>query len=261
MENLKEQSRIHLELDENIPETYFVDFLRDMPEPSGDEPDDYVFEIPKIYEEIPEFHEVANRLMFFMNQYNETIRGSKMDLVFFNDAIIHMIIISRILRTAGGNALLIGVGGSGKQSLTKLASFIAGYKTFQISMTRNYNLNNLIEDLKFLYKSTGLHGNGTTFIFTENEIKDESFLEYLNNILSSGEVASLFTRDEINEMLMDLVPVMKKLHPRRQPTLENLYDFFISRTKANLHVALCFSPVSYFFKNRMTHFCAGKFER
>lgn len=34
-------------------ETYFVNFLRDTPEPTGFEPDDFVLESPKIYEEIP----------------------------------------------------------------------------------------------------------------------------------------------------------------------------------------------------------------
>ncbi|XP_044913421.1 dynein axonemal heavy chain 8 isoform X3 [Felis catus] len=237
-----------------LPEPYFVDFLREMPEPTGDEPEDTVFEVPKVYELVPSFDFLSEKLQFYQRQFNEIIRGTSLDLVFFKDAMTHLIKISRIIRTSCGNALLVGVGGSGKQSLSRLASFIAGYQIFQITLTRSYNVNNLTEDLKGLYKVAGAEGKGITFIFTDNEIKDEAFLEYLNNLLSSGEISNLFARDEMDEITQGLISVMKKELPRHPPTFDNLYEYFISRSRKNLHVVLCFSPVGEKFRARSLKF-------
>jgi dynein heavy chain len=232
--------------------SYWVDFLRDAPDAEEDAEEEP--EMPKIYEMISSFDSLRERLSFFMRQYNEQIRGGKMDLVLFEDAMKHIVRISRIIRTDRGNALLVGVGGSGKQSLTKLASFIARNQIFQITISKNYNATNLMEDLKNMYKTAGVQGKPVTFIFTDNEIKEESFLEFINNILTSGEVSNLFPKDEVLMIASDLRPVMKKARPQVVDTNENLWQFFIDRVKNNLHIVLSFSPVGDKFRNRALKF-------
>lgn len=87
---------------------------------------------------VPEYHGGAffkSMLQDYLEDYQFSV-GKEMGMIFFTDAIEHACRLARILRSERGNGLLVGVGGMGKQSLTKLASHVNGYK-FVIRVTES----------------------------------------------------------------------------------------------------------------------------
>lgn len=67
--------------------------------------------------------------------------------------------VTRIVRVIGqprGNMLLVGIGGSGRQSLARLASSICEYITFQIEVTKHYRKQEFREGTAGFLKRVGL---------------------------------------------------------------------------------------------------------
>lgn len=122
-------------------------------------------------------------------------------MVLFNDALDHLTRVHRALRMHRGHVLVIGIGGSGKRSVINLASYAAGYRTFEISLTRGYNEASFREDMKNLYNMVGVNNQKIVFVFTSSHIIDESFLELVNNMLMTGVVPSLFTDEDKDEIV------------------------------------------------------------
>lgn len=79
-----------------------------------------------------------------------------MNLVLFENALEHATRIHRVIRMDQGHTLLVGVGGSGRQSLARLAAFAAGCEVFEITLSRGYGEEEFREDLKQLYFKLGI---------------------------------------------------------------------------------------------------------
>ena len=242
----------------------------------GDYQDSNEIENAEIYKEIGSYDKVKEIFDQMLVKYNKSYKP--MNLVLFQDALEHVTRIHRILKMPRGNALLVGVGGSGKQSLTRLATYAAGYKIFEIQLTRGYNENEFREDLKRLYSmligidsggnskdsggddasngagkaSNNYLGQKCTFLFTDAHVKDESFLELINNMLTSGMVPALFEEDEklpLIDCVRDHVTAMGI-----NPSKENCWNFFINVCRSNLHIVLAMSPAGDTLRRRCRNF-------
>eukprot|EP00928_Gymnodinium_smaydae_P031098 TRINITY_DN22944_c0_g2_i2.p1 TRINITY_DN22944_c0_g2~~TRINITY_DN22944_c0_g2_i2.p1 ORF type:complete len:3465 (-),score=972.42 TRINITY_DN22944_c0_g2_i2:18-9410(-) len=211
---------------------------------------------PKVYEPAYSWDFVRGKAYEYLVRFNEKYASRQMNLVLFDDAMGHLLKINRTIQQKRGSAMLVGVGGSGKQSLARLASFISGHFTFQIVVTKTYNDNALFEDLRGLVIRAGVKGESVTFIFTDAEVKSENFLEYMNSLLATGEVVGLFAKEDKDAMCGEVRNDFIKDNPGAEENLLSMYAYFMDRLRDNLHVCLCFSPVNAKFPIRAQKFPA-----
>jgi dynein heavy chain len=149
-----------------------------------------------VYQHVADSQKLTNNMTDYLDEYNSMTK-KPMSLVLFGNAIEHVSRISRVINQPYGNALLVGVGGSGRKSLTTLAVSIADFKLFQIEISKSYGMNEWREDMKVIMGMAGEKDQSTVFLFDDTQIVYESFLEDVNGILNTGEVANLFTSEEL----------------------------------------------------------------
>jgi len=207
----------------------------------------------RTYEEIQDQERLKMMANNALEQYNG-ISDKPMNLVLFNFAVEHLLRIARIIRQPNGHALLVGVGGSGRQSLTRLASKIPDFDVFQIEIKKVYRMQEWREDIKALMRGVGGKGMPTTFLFTDNSIKEEAFLEDINNILNTGEVPNIFTAEEKVELNDMLRQSSKEENRCPGGTPAEFFAYFVERCKKYLHIVLCFSPIGDALRKRILNF-------
>uniref|UniRef100_A0A8D2DP18 Dynein axonemal heavy chain 1 n=1 Tax=Sciurus vulgaris TaxID=55149 RepID=A0A8D2DP18_SCIVU len=205
----------------------------------------------KSYELITSEQKMMQVIEEYMEDYNQ-INTAKLKLVLFMDAMSHICRISRTLRQALGNALLLGVGGSGRSSLTRLASHMAEYECFQIELSKNYGMSEWREDVKKVLLKAGLQNLPITFLFSDTQIKNESFLEDINNVLNSGDIPNIYNFDEQDQIVNTMRPYIQE--QGLQPTKANLMAAYTGRVRSNIHMVLCMSPIGEVFRARLRQF-------
>ena len=109
------------------------------------------------YIQIEDLTLLLTKINEYLDDFNSSTKHP-MKLVLFLDACDHVNRICRVLKQPQGNALLLGVGGSGRQSLSKLATFMSNYKLYNIEVVKGYNMTNWRDNLKFCLMQAGVSG-------------------------------------------------------------------------------------------------------
>lgn len=204
----------------------FVDFLRRGIDLSA-----------RTYEEASDPNRLTKVVRDYMNE------ETKMNLVLFRDALEHLARIARVLRQERGHFMFVGVGGSGKKSLTTLGAALACCQIRSIEPRKNYGKAQFREDLTIMMKAVGIEEKNIAFLFADSHILQEGFLEDVNNLLNSGEVPNMLTKEDMDEINSKVVS--KEGEP---------YQVFVDRVRRNLHIVLAMSPVGGLLRNRMRKF-------
>lgn len=205
---------------------------------------------PYTYQHVRDLEAINATLSRRLADYNRTSPVA-MHLVLFPFAVEHICRISRVLFMPAGHALLVGLQGSGRQSLTRLSAYYLGLSVFRASEVKaGGSLETWKEDMKSLLRQASMQARTTVFLMSDTEMVDEGQMEDLSGLLIRGEVPNLFGADE----MVRIVEQLPRKHSADQALIPSgaisgaisdlaARELFAERCRARVHVILAMSPI------------------
>ena len=208
-----------------------------------------------VYREFTSYKDLLTVYETFKSDHN-SFSKAPLDVVFFAFFVGHANRIARLFSHPRGNALLVGVGGSGKRSAARFAAYMSDYRLMQIELTKTYAFTDWREDLKRILREAGTFHRPVVFMLEDNQIRWEAMVEDVNNLLNSGMVPNLYAADERAEIVEKMRPLAAAQGLAKDISDGELYELFVSRMRRNVHLALCMSPAGDNFRSRLRKYPA-----
>jgi len=203
----------------------------------------------KPYRQVEDIKLFIKKVESKLSDFNDNTKSKPMRLVMFLDACDHVARICRIIRQTQGHALLLGVGGSGRQSLARLSSFINDYDCAQIEVTKGYTMVDFRKNLKDILKKAGIAQIPVSFLIVDTQIFNELLLEDVNNCLNTGDVPDLYKAEDWDEIRTKF---RSEVATRNLPETDtNMFNAFLSSVRSRIHLIIAMSPIGETFSNRL----------
>ncbi|CAD2215822.1 AAA+ lid domain/P-loop containing dynein motor region D4/Microtubule-binding stalk of dynein motor, putative [Angomonas deanei] len=203
------------------------------------------------YEKLPELEDLQTLLADYLKGFNMEY-NKESSLVFFKDAVNHIARICRILRQPRGHALLVGMGGSGRQSACKLAAFICDLPIHEVTITRTFSMTEFRETMKQTLLEGGCKDKPILFFLPDTQIVFEEMLEDINNLLNTGEIPNLMETEDVEKIIESVRPLA--VEAGKEESINVIFSHFVSLCRSNVHLVLSMSPIGEQFRRRLRMF-------
>ncbi|CUG03846.1 Hypothetical protein, putative [Bodo saltans] len=191
----------------------------------------------KSYEDLEK--EVKNGVM----RYGREVRDLNIPLI--PESVQWVARMDRVLSKPGGHLLLVGRSGVGRRAAATVAAYLIRMEVVMLNMTRDYSIKSFRNDLRSVLQRVGSQNERIMLLVEDHNFIQETFLEMINSLVSSGEVPGLFSPEEMDSMLAPL-----REEASNEGFMGNISSYFVRRVFHNLRVCIIMDPRNELFRSR-----------
>ena len=155
------------------------------------------------------------------------------NIILIKEAVSLMAALEKILLDRG-HMLLAGLSGTLRKTATRIIAYHHKITLCTLSNTRNPSLKDFYKDLRSIIEQAAGQNKQVVLFLEEHQLGKNIFYEKINSLISSGEIAGLFSSDEIEALIQDPEQLKSEYYGK------TLYESFVERTKKNLSIILSF---------------------
>ncbi|SCP04556.1 dynein heavy chain, putative [Plasmodium ovale] len=202
----------------------------------------------KCYDLCKDMEQLTSFLTEELEEYNNFYN---LNIVLFNDAIKHICKLIRIVDNIKSHALLLGIGGCGKTTISKFSSYLSSKVFFEMDFSAQCTDNDVKKYIQNIFYKCAIKNEDIILFLRESKIHD-SFFVYVNEYMCSNNIIDLYTKEERDYVIQNFRNMAKS--EGIEDNDSSIFDYYIRKVNTNLHFVLCFSPTSNNFRDKSNNF-------
>ncbi|XP_065211052.1 dynein axonemal heavy chain 3-like [Planococcus citri] len=159
--------------------------------------------------------------------------------------------VVRAFQKDKGHVVMVGVNGSGRKTILKLAAMVVQLNIYQIESDSNYDIEQWQNELKNLLMTAGMGNKQYVLLLSDDQLRDERYFDHINTIMSTGDISYIYNSEEKSSILNKMMDLAHEEGSKIDTAPATMYNFFIERLKRNLHIAIVMNPANPFYFNRL----------